>query len=323
MGLNYLSSLRGMEINDFNNNIFGNNFIKIEGQLTFNGENQIIIGEALANNLFVRPGDSVLVAVVNPSDSTNAFNLFELKVRGIFSAGYARYDNLLSYTSINTMRKLMGASSNYITTLGINTGKEVDIQKEIIKIRADKYFNRYNVIDSLDNDVFREFNKEKKLISLILYISILLSFLNIYITLNVMVVEKQREIGILRAYGTKVGTIERIFIFNGFLIGLIGALIGVILGLFLTVNIKTISSIIEWLVNTFYSLWCNALNIPVPPVFEIMPKEKFYLTVLPYKINFLDILLQTIGAILSSILAAYFPSRRAAKKPPVEVLRYE
>ena len=271
----------------------------------------------------MRSGDIVSVAVINSSDSSSPFNTIKLKVMGIFTAGYARYDSFLAYTTLNTMRRLTSSNMELVTTVGIYLKNKEEAKSVIQKLKKDKLLKNLRITDTMDNDIFNEFKKEKKLISLILYVAILISFLNIYITLNVIVVEKQKDIAILKSYGVSSKSIQKIFISEGFLIGLTGAFFGIILGLFLTVNIKEISQFIEFLVNSLSKLWSFALGTPAPPTFEIMPREKFYLSTLPYKISTLDIVIQSGGAILSALLAAYFPSRRAAKKRPVEVLRYE
>lgn len=322
-GQNFVSNLRGVRPEDINKNIFGKNFRRLDGELKLNNENSVILAESLASNLFVRPGDTVTIAVVDASSSSSPFNTINLKVAGIFSAGYARYDTFLAYTSITAMRKLTRSNPKLISTIGIYLKNKKYIKKFISELKNDSSFKHYKIINSGANDIFREFRKEKKLISLILYVAILLSFLNIYITLNVIVVERKKDIGILKSYGIKSKTIQRVFIFEGILIGVLGASLGIILGLFLTVNIQDISQFIEYVINSLNKVWSYALGLPEPASFEIMPKEKFYLTTLPYEINLFDVFLQSTGAILAAIFAAYFPAKRAAKKRPVEVLRYE
>ncbi len=322
-GQNFLTHLKGMKKQAVNRNIFGRNFRKISGELKLKNDYDVILAETLAANLFVRPGDTITVAVVDPSSGASPFNTVNLKVKGVFTAGYAKYDTFLAYTSLKAMRKLTNSHAKLITTLGIYLKNAQNAKNFIKKIKNFSALRDFNVINSGNADIFQEFNKEKKLISVILYVALLLSFLNIYITLNVIVVEKQKDIGIMKAYGIKSGTISRVFIFEGVLIGFIGAIIGVLLGLFLTVNIDKISHFIEFIVNLLNKSWAFAFNMPTPKAFEIMPVEKFYLSTLPYKIIFLDVFLQSSGAMLAAIFAAYFPSRRAAKKRPVEVLRYE
>lgn len=322
-GQNYLTNLRGMNPEDINNGVFGKNFHRIAGELKITEENDVLLAESLAANLFVRPGDTVTVAVVDSSDSSRPFNYVTLTVRGVFSAGYARYDTFLAYTSLAAARKLTRSNENYITTLGIYVKNLENIHSTEEQLKKIPLLKNYQIINSAENDIFQEFKKEKKLISIILYVAILISFLNIYITLNVIVVEKQKDIGVMKAFGVKNNIIQRVFLFEGFLIGIIGAFIGILLGLYLTVNIQEISHGIEFIVNSLNKVWSFAFGLPSPPKFEIMPQEKFYLSTLPYKITLFDVVLQSSGALLAALFAAYFPARRAAKKRPVEVLRNE
>ena len=99
-GQNFLTNLRGVKKSNLKTQIFGTSFRKIEGSCIIEHDNEIILAEALANNLFVRSGDYITVAVINSSDSVTPFNTLTLKVKGIFTAGYARYDSFLAYTSM-------------------------------------------------------------------------------------------------------------------------------------------------------------------------------------------------------------------------------
>jgi lipoprotein-releasing system permease protein len=127
---------------------------------------------------------------------------------------------------------------------------------------------------------------------------VLVAALNIIATLILMVMEKTRDIGILKAMGSTSSSIMKIFFYQGSLIGIFGTIIGTILGLFWC-----------WLANTF-----ELIKVPV---------DIYQIAFVPFRIKIFD-LLSIVGiALLISFVSTLFPSRRAAKVDPSHALKYE
>jgi lipoprotein-releasing system permease protein len=147
---------------------------------------------------------------------------------------------------------------------------------------------------------------EKVLMSIILLMIVGVSAFNIVGSLMMIVIDKQKDIAILRTYGLEAGRVARVFIVQGAVIGLIGALLGTGLGLLLAYNIGVV---VPWLEETF--------------AFKIMPGDIYYVTELPSEVQLFDVVAVPIAAFALAILATLYPARRAAAVAPAIALRYD
>ena len=148
----------------------------------------------------------------------------------------------------------------------------------------------------MNKNLFSALQLEKVMMFVILVMIILVASFNIVGTLTMIVVEKSREIAILKAMGASRRKIMRIFMADGLIIGGIGTAIGIPLGYFVC-----------FLLQTFYTL----------------PGDIYYISHLPVTIRAMDVLLVSFSAIAISFLATLYPSWQAAKLNPAEALRYE
>jgi lipoprotein-releasing system permease protein len=141
---------------------------------------------------------------------------------------------------------------------------------------------------------------------IILVLIVLVAAFNIISTLIMVVMEKNKDIAILKSMGAPSGGILRIFVIEGLVIGVVGTLLGSILGLLAAFNLEKITDFVE---NLFG--------------FKILSSEVYYIDKLPSQVNPLDVVLIVSTAILISLLATIYPSWRASKLDPAEALRYE
>ena len=121
-----------------------------------------------------------------------------------------------------------------------------------------------------------------------------------------MVMEKRKDIAILKSMGATTGQILRIFITLGMVIGLSGTIAGVVMGLLLTYNLDPVISFIELIFGI-----------------EVMPIDVYYITGLPTKVDYPLVFIMALISIALSFLATIYPARQAARQDPVEVMRYE
>jgi len=150
----------------------------------------------------------------------------------------------------------------------------------------------------LNRALFSALRLEKQLMFLTITLIVFVAALNIIATLILMVMEKTRDIGILKAMGTTSHSIRKIFFLQGAMIGVIGTAVGTALGL----------------------LWCWLAN-----TFELIkvPQEIYVIAFVPFRIKPLDLLMIVGVTLLISLLSTLFPSHRASKVDPVEALKYE
>jgi len=120
------------------------------------------------------------------------------------------------------------------------------------------------------------------------------------------VLEKTKDIGILRAIGATAGDIKNIFIFLGFSVGFIGVLFGGILGVVIASNINHISDFLERFTG-----------------FELFPNDIYYLSSIPVKIDRMDVAIIAIFSLGLAVVASFYPAWKASRFNPIEAIRYE
>jgi len=263
----------------------------------------IIIGVELASRLESFLGDTI--AVISPvgmegKGGIGAIGMTpkirKFKIVGIFDSGMYEYDSSLAYITIPEAQKFfnMEGKVSGIEVKVSDTSAAPEIAQEI----EGKLGFPYHARDwlKMNKSLFSALKLEKIVMFIILALIILVASFNIVSTLTMTVLEKGREIAILKAMGATRKSIMRIFMLEGVLIGGIGVALGLPLGL----------SVCSVLVQ-FYKL----------------PTDVYYISHLPVKVLPFDIILVSVSALLIGFLATLYPSYQAAKLDPAEALRYE
>jgi lipoprotein-releasing system permease protein len=265
-----------------------------------NGTPGIIIGKELSRSLGVFTGDTI--NIVSPFGEIGPLGVLPkvkpFRVAAIFEVGMYEYDSNLVFTDIKPAQEFFGMSD------GI-TGIELRL-KDIYKASTtrerlqEKLKFPYYAKDwmQMNRNLFSALKLEKFAMFIILILIILVASFNIISTLIMNVIEKSREIAILKAMGATNKGIMTIFMLQGLLIGIVGTIIGVSCGYLLNYVLDT------------YQI------IKLPP-------DVYYLSHLPVKMKLFDFLVVSISAVTISFIATIYPARQAAKLNPVEPLRYE
>jgi lipoprotein-releasing system permease protein len=141
---------------------------------------------------------------------------------------------------------------------------------------------------------------------IILTLIVLVAAFGIASTLFMVVMEKTRDIAILKSMGATSRSIMRIFVFEGVIIGVFGTIIGVLGGLLVALNLEPIVSVVQKVTG-----------------FELFSKDIYYLDHFPSQVIPSDVVLISITAVLISFAATLYPSWAASRMPPAEALRYE
>ncbi len=217
-------------------------------------------------------------------------------VVGIFESGMFEYDSSLTYISLGEAQKFFGLK-NTVTGIQVKVDDVFLAQKigDRIEATLGTTFIARDWME-LNKNLFSALKLEKTMMFLLLVLITLVASFNIVGTLTMIVNEKQREIAILKAMGATPGSIMRIFMLNGLVIGLVGTGIGVPLGYTFL-----------WLIENYWTFDATV----------------YYISRIPVHILPLDVLLVSTSAILISFLATFYPSWQAAKLDPVSALRYE
>jgi lipoprotein-releasing system permease protein len=295
------------------------------GTFDISENTDIVVGEELARDAGILPGDYVSVVTFQGRDLASArpkFNLF--LVTGLFKTGYWEYDKNMAYISLDAAYRIFGIDRGDLTIgIKVNNFYRVDRVVAWARDNLDRGNYIYTWMD-LNRPLFEALQNEKVGIGFVVMLIIVSGAFNIIGSLIMTVMDKRREIGILRAIGAQPRLISQVFVMDGLYIGFIGTLTGVLSGFLLTLNIEKIFNFFELIVNSireaFYVLYLMPLGRPPLPVFELLSDSIYYLEGVPVEIHFKDVIIVTV---LLSVLAAYYPARKAASLKPVENIRYE
>lgn len=264
----------------------------------------IILGAQLAKNLSVTKGDAIYVispkGMLSPIGHIPAMKQF--KVAGFFESGMYEYDSSIAYTNLQDAQKIlrMEDSITGVETRVHDVYDAKNIGQAIIAGLTKKYNDRsYWAKDwmRVNHNLFSALKLEKTVMFIILALIVLVAAFNIASSLIMTVMEKTKDIAILKAMGATNKSIGKIFVFKGMVIGFLGTFIGTILGFLLCALLKHYK-------------------------FIELPGDVYYISTLPVLLEGLDILIIVFGALIICFLATLYPARQASKLNPVEAIRY-
>lgn len=269
----------------------------------------IVIGRELARNLNVFPGDKIVL--ISPQGQiTPAGILPRLKqftVTGIFEVGHFEYDSGLALIHLSDAQKLYRMAPNQVSGIRLKLHDMFDAPQVIRDLAEilppDLYFTDWTQQHA---NYFRAIQIEKRMLSLILALIIAVAAFNIVSTLVMAVTDKQSDIAILRTLGASSGSIMKIFIIQGALIGILGTLLGLLGGVLLAYNVGDVVAFIEHMSNT-----------------QFLSQEVYYISKIPSDPQLADIATVAVVSLILTLLATLYPSYRASKVNPAEALRYE
>ncbi|OPY86971.1 MAG: Lipoprotein-releasing system transmembrane protein LolE [Syntrophus sp. PtaU1.Bin208] len=268
----------------------------------------ILIGKELAKNLGLILHDPVYIITPMGISTPMGFvpRMKKFVVVGIFDSGFYEYDSTLAYVSLKDSQAFLNLGDT-VSGLEIKVDdiyRADAIARNIEKKLGFPYWARHWM--EMNKNLFSALKLEKRVMFIILSLIVLVAAFNIISTLIMVVMEKNKDIAILKSMGATSGSIMKIFVFQGLTIGMIGTTLGTLAGLVLSYNLSRLSAFIEQLFG-----------------FKILPGDVYYLNQLPSRVDYTDVAIIVVGSILISFLSTLYPSRRAARLDPAEALRNE
>ena len=263
-----------------------------------------VLGNRLARRLGVVPGvDSVRLISLGAgkmSAVTGTFvpNTMSFEVTGIFETGMYEYDNSYVILSLESAQQL-AQLGNAVTGLQVRTPTRADAAPVGLRL-AEKLPFPYRTEDwqQQNSSLFQALQLEKLGMSFILFLIVVVAAFNIVSTLTMVVTDKTREIGILRAMGMTSRSIRRIFFVQGIVIGVVGTGLGVAVGMGAALAIDR---------------------------YRLIPLDAtvYFIDHLPVYTQPLDVLVTVAASLLIAALATLYPARQASRLFPVEAIRHE
>jgi lipoprotein-releasing system permease protein len=259
----------------------------------------VIMGERLAAQLGVFVGSPI--QVVSPLGSPTAIGVIpkvrRFVVTGLLNTGMSEIDSTLVFMGLDDAQKFFELG-NAVSNIEIRVD-DVNQSREIAdRIQLQLGFP-YITEDwtRLWPNLFSALQLEKTVYFLVLLLMVLIGAFNIISTLVMVVMEKRKDIAILMSMGATRASIRKIFLLKGFIIGIVGTTLGLLLGL---------------LVCTLIAQYR----------FEL-PKDVFLISTVPVRIYFSNFMIVTVASFIVCLLASIYPARQASKLDPVEIIRYE
>lgn len=268
----------------------------------------IVIGKEMARNLGIFLHDTITiispVSIATPMGMVPRMEKF--MVVGIFESGFYEYDSTLAYLSLKSCQNFlqMGDAVTGID-IKVNDIYKADVIAKRIQSKLGFPFWAQNWMQ-MNKNLFSALKLEKRVMFIILSLIVLVAAFNIISALIMIVMEKNKDIAILKSMGATSQSIMKIFIYQGLIIGVIGTALGCLAGLVVALNLQEVSLFVE---KVFH--------------FKFLPGDVYYLSELPSKVNYGDIVIIAVGTLLICFLSTIYPSLRASKTDPAEALRYE
>jgi lipoprotein-releasing system permease protein len=271
------------------------------------GEFGIVLGQDLADVLNVRIGQTIMMLAPSANISPAGFSprMRQFTLVGTFRSGHYEYDSSLAFVDVTDAAKLFRDSAMAGVRLRVNDMyRAPQIAQELVPFLP----TTVAVADWSRNNRtwFAAVQTEKRMMFLILALIVAVAAFNLLSSLVMAVKDKQSDIAILRSFGSTPGEIARIFLVQGALIGVIGTLLGVVGGSAIALNIDVIVPAIERMIGA-----------------QFLPREIYFISTLPSDPRLSDITSIGITSLIMSLLATLYPSWRASRLQPAEVLRHD
>jgi len=302
-----------------------------DGFFDLNDPFSVVLGVELSRHLLVDTGDEInllsITGGIREEESGRAY-----RISGIFRSGFYEYDLGWAFINIDTAAELAGEAPQAV--LGIKLKNRWQDQKAVEKIK-EVIASPDSVVSAVSVRSWRDYNRsffgalrtEKLMMFILVGLIFIVVGLNIFQAQRRVVLERREEIGLLRALGASSTAVRLVFVWDGFIIGLAGAVLGLVPGLLIAYNIQDFFSLLEGAVNFCISVFNSVFGLiggnAGGSEFAVFSTQVFYLKEIPSRVIPREVVLIFLFGFFSAVLAAWFASKKVSATKPAEVLRYE
>lgn len=303
-GFTQVVNLKGIDENSINNvYLLGENLVDGSDENFTSKSNNVFVGLQLADKLFAMSEDTL--TLISPSNIEQAITQFSLplskkfNVAGVFSSKNNEYDVGYIFCSLRDAKYLFGYKKGF---QGYDIRLEnLEQSTDVKKILLSKLDNQNYKVESwydFHQELYSVMEIERWTAYIILSLIIAVATFNILGSLSMSVIEKKRDIGILRSMGVTEKSVLKIFMFEGLLIGLIGTILGVIIG---------------------YGICYLQIQYNIYP----LDPAQYKIDSLPLDLRISDLFFISGASMLLSFFASLIPAKRAAKVNPISAIKWE
>jgi lipoprotein-releasing system permease protein len=264
-----------------------------------------------------RPGDDVNLTfpTAPPDGEAPAAQSAKFTVVDLYESKMSEYDSTFAFVPLGDLQRLRGmidpqSGLRSVTAIQIKLKPGADLNaardRLIARFPADEYAYRIQTWKDLQGPLLAAVQMETTILNILLFLIIAVAGFGILATFFMIVVEKTRDVGVLKALGAPSGGVMSIFLNYGFALGTVGSGAGIVIGLLFVIYINEIAAGLEWVTGR-----------------EVFDPTVYYFQEIPAIIDPLTVVLVALGAVLIAVLASVLPALRAARLHPVEALRYE
>ena len=298
--------LKGVDKNEKKIEDFFEKFI-IKGKLNNFDTNSAFIGTELAFDLNLKEGDMLSLMtssfIMTPLGSLPKQENF--KIAGIFNTGFLEFDQNVIFLNIEDVLSIFDKESkDQDIEIYLRNPLKANFYKDKIQ-KINKNYFIYTWSD-LNKSLFSALKVERNVMFIILSLIVIVAAFNIISGLTILIKNKTKEIAILKTLGLSNRSIKKSFFLTGFAIGFCATVSGIILGIFLSINLEKIRAFLS-----------NIFNL------EIFPSDIYFLEKLPSEISLNSILVIFIISLIISAISSYLPASKISKMNTFRALRYE
>ena len=284
------------------------------GSANLESGRELLLGDSLAETLGVAVGDTVRLMTIRSGPTGQIPRVSPFTVRGIVSSGYHELDALWCIVSLEGGSRILSADSSS-SSLIVKIDDPYHGTNE--KLRAlfpllGRGFSVYSWKELMHSQ-YSSYESTRQLLLFIMALIVTVAAINVSAATSMLVIERQRDIAVLKVTGASVKGISGIFLWGSFLTGLLGAIIGITLGLIIGCNINQLLRSLERLLNFFSGLFHGGTVKILDP--------GFYLETIPIIIDWKTVFLIGCFTVICSCVASWIPARRAGKLKPMELFR--
>ena len=286
----------------------------LSGEAKTETNRDVLLGEELAFSLGVTTGDTVRIMTPRSSRSGGFIpRITAFTVRGIISSGYRELDSLWCIMDLEVGKQVLADSGGAYLMLKIDDPyNEVNSVARSLYGILDTGFGIYTW-KNLQRSQYSSYESTRQLLLFIMALIVLVAAVNVSSATSMLVIERQRDIAVLKASGAGPSLTSAIFLWGAFLTGLAGSVFGISAGLVIGCSVNSLIRALEKFLSFFSALFHAG------PVAIL--DSGYYLETIPIIVNGKAVFLIAFFTVLSSVLASWLPARRAGKLKPIEILR--